>query len=174
MAEANVGDVMVRLKMYMESDALDFQKTGRAVLVVEDGVAELPLPQGKPGRNGDPGPAGSSLRPDLVLDEESDSAALEVLRRYSANWRATGADRRQFFAINKPTKSGFFYNQAGWTIMRDIFGANSEIAAGEFTFPTLFRNVAREPVTPIDGVVVYAQEGVLKVKKADGTVKTIA
>jgi hypothetical protein len=37
MAESKIGDITTRLAFYTEGDALDFQKTGRAVLVVEDG-----------------------------------------------------------------------------------------------------------------------------------------
>lgn len=174
MAESKIGDITTRLTFYTESDALDFQKTGRAVLVVEDGVAELPLPAGGKGDPGPRGEPGSSLRPDLILDETTDSAALDVLQRYSSSWRAAGTDRDGFFAINKPTKSGFFYSRSGWAVMRDIFGSNSEIIAGEFTLPTYFRNVKAAPETPSDGVVVYCEGNTLKAKKTDGTVVEIA
>lgn len=174
MAESKIGDITTRLAFYTEGDALDFQKTGRAVLVVEDGVAELPLPAGKQGNPGPKGDPGSSLRPDLILDETTDSAALGVLQRYSSAWRAAGTDREGFFAINKPTKSGFFYSRSGWTVMRDIFGGSSELVAGEFTLPAYFRNVAAAPEAPADGVVLYSEDNKLKVKKTDGTVVELA
>ena len=76
MSEATVGDIIARFRWMSEPDALDFEKTGRMVLVVEDGVMQVPLPRGKQGESGPSGPRGSSLRPDLVLDEETDGAAL--------------------------------------------------------------------------------------------------
>lgn len=174
MAESKIGDITTRLVFYSESDALDFKKTGRAVLVVEDGVAELPLPAGEDGKPGPAGPKGDPLRPDLVLDETTDSAALAVLQQRSSTWRTTGVDRTGFFALNKPTKSGFFYSRSGWSVIRDIFGGASEITAGEFLMPTYFRNVDAEPEAPADGCVVYSSNNELKVKKADGTVVKLA
>lgn len=174
MAEAKVGDILTRLEFYTESDALDFQKTGRLVIVAEDGVAELPLPKGPQGDDGPRGPSGSSLRPDLVLDEETDGEALTKLQERSVTWRTGSVDRDGYFAINKPTGSGFFYSRGGWTVLRDIFGGSSEIVAGEFTFPVFYRNVEAPPATPIGGVVVYSEAGSLKAKKPDGTVVTLA
>lgn len=174
MAEAKVGDILTRLEFYTEGDALDFQQTGRLVIVAEDGVAELPLPKGPPGETGPRGPSGSSLRPDLVLDESTDGNALQRLQERSTTWRTGTVDREGYFAINKPTGSGFFYSRGGWTVLRDIFGGNSEIVAGEFTFPVFYRNVDAEPATPIGGVAVYAEGDSLKAKKPDGTVVTLA
>ncbi len=174
MAEAKVGDILTRLEFYQEDDPLDFQRTGRAVLVVEDGVAELPLPAGKQGEPGPRGVSGSSLRPDLVLDEATDGEALDVLQARSTTWRTGGIERDGYFALNKPTKSGFFYTRGGWSIIRDVFGGQSEIVAGEFTFPVKFEDVLVEPTTPVGGVTLFSQTGSLKVKKPDGTVVTLA
>ena len=48
-----VSDIVARLTFTMDGDALDFAKTGRGVLVVEDRHANIPLPKGD---KGDPGP----------------------------------------------------------------------------------------------------------------------
>ena len=168
-----IGDFLVRLDFYSEADALDFEKTGRAVLVVEDGLANMPLPKGDKGKKGDRGEPGSSLRPDLILDEPTDSLALEKLQERSVTWRTGDIDRDGYFALNKPTKSGFFYTRGGWAVIRDVFGGQSEIVAGEFTMPTTFTNVPTEPPAPINGVTLFAQAGSLKLKKSNGTVVTI-
>ena len=167
--EAVVGDVTARIRFYMDSDPLDFRKTGRAVLVMEDNYAEIPLPAGPPGKQGPRGEPGSSLRPDLVLDETEDSDAMKKLQERSATWRSTGVDKDGYFAINKPTKTGFFYTRGGWTVIRDIFGGGSEIVAGEFTFPTNLRNVTKTPPAPADGILLYCEGNQLKAKKSDGS-----
>lgn len=174
MAEAKVGDILTRLEFYTEGNALDYQSTGRAVFVVEDGVGNLPLPAGPQGDQGPKGDPGGKLTPDLILQEVSDGAALTKLQSRSATWRTGNINMDGYFAINEPTGSGFFYTRGGWAIYRDVFGANTEITPGEFDLPVQFNNVSEVPPTPASGVVMYAEAGDLKVKKADGTVVKIA
>lgn len=174
MAEAKVGDILARLEFYTEGDALDFQNTGRLVIVAEDGVAEIPLPTGPRGKEGPRGPAGTTLIPQLILDEPTDGQALDRLQARSTTWRTGSIDRDGYFAINKATMTGFMYTRGGWSLIRNIFGGQGEIVAGEFNLPVTYNNVESEPSTPIGGVTVYAQGGVLKAKKPDGTVVTLA
>lgn len=174
MAEAKVGDILTRLEFYTEGDALDFQKTGRAVFVVEDGVAELPLPAGPQGEQGEPGEPGGKLAPDLILQETTDGLALSKLQDRSATWRTGNIDMNGYFAINEPTGSGFFYTRGGWAIYRDVFGANTEISPGEFDMPVQFNNVEEAPPAPASGVTLFAESDSLKVIKPDGTVVVIA
>lgn len=174
MSEATVGDIIARFRWMSESDALDFEKTGRMVLVVEDGVMQVPLPRGKQGDAGPSGPRGSSLRPDLVLDEETDGAALLKLQERSVGWRNAGQDRENYFAINKPTLTGFFYTRGGWVTIRNLFGGQGENVASEYDLPVTLRNVDVEPETPDSGVRLFCQGDTLKAKKIDGSVVDIA
>lgn len=174
MADQNtLGDILVRLRFSEDGDALDFKKTRRAFLLVEDGVAELPIPSGPPGKEGPQGPPGSSLAIDLVLDEESDNMALEKLRDRTSRMRAIGTPIKQFFAINKVTKTGFVYTRGGWVMLRNLFGDRGEIAPGEFNMPAKFNFVENEPATPVGGIVVYAHGGQLKMKNSAGQVKVL-
>ena len=170
---ATVSDIAARLVFTMDGDALDFEKTGRGVIVVEDNSANIPLPQGPKGDPGDPGQPGRMVV-SLVLDEVTDSAALEVLKRRSATWSTLDQDRIGYFAINEPTRSGFFYTRGGWVIIRNIFGSGAEIAPGEFSQPVTYTNVDSEPGPTATGVVVYSFEGRLKAVRPDGTRVTIA
>lgn len=169
----SIGDILVRLSFFNEGDALDFKNTGRAVLVVEDGVAELPLPKGEQGPAGERGPAGAPLRPDIILDEKDDSMALEKLKSRGAEFRAKGVGYQGYFALNKPTMSAFFYTRGGWVVVRDIFGGRTEITAGEFSLPVKVNFVEEEPPTPIGGITLFAHNGELKIKKPDGSVKVL-
>lgn len=170
---ATVNDIAARLVFTMDGDALDFEKTGRGVIVVEDNRADIPLPQGPKGDQGDPGEPGRMVV-SLVLDETTDSAALEVLKQRSATWSTTNQDRIGYFAINEPTRSGFFYTRGGWVIIRNIFGTGSEITPGEFVQPVTYTNVSSEPAQSAEGVVVYSFGGRLKAVRPDGTRVTIA
>lgn len=170
---ATVSDIAARLVFTMDGDALDFEKTGRGVIVVEDSSANIPLPQGPKGDTGDPGQPGRMVV-SLVLDETTDSAALEVLKRRSATWSTLDQNRVGYFAINEPTRSGFFYTRGGWVIIRNIFGTGAEIAPGEFSQPVTYANLESEPAPTEVGVVVYAFEGGLKAVRPDGTRVTIA
>lgn len=170
---ATVSDIAARLVFTMDGDALDFEKTGRGVIVVEDNRADIPLPQGPKGDQGDPGEPGRMVV-SLVLDETTDSAALEVLKRRSATWSTLNQDRIGYFAINAPTRSGFFYTRGGWVIIRNIFGTGSEITPGEFVQPVTYANVSSEPAPTAEGVVVYSFRGRLKAVRPDGTRVTIA
>lgn len=169
-----IGDILVRLEFYSEGDALDFKNTGRAVLLVEDGVASLPLPRGDKGEKGDKGDPGGKLTPDLITDEPTDSEALAKLQARSEGWRQKNSYPNGFFAINKQTRSGFFWTRGGWVVLPDVFGANSEIAPGEFSKPVHFKPVPLEPSNPKEGAVMYFHNGELKVRKQDGTVKILA
>ncbi|ATW58632.1 hypothetical protein SEA_ZION_35 [Corynebacterium phage Zion] len=170
---ATVNDIAARLVFTMDGDALDFEKTGRGVIVVEDNEADIPLPKGPKGDPGDPGEPGRMVV-SLVLDETTDSAALEVLKRRSATWSTLNQDYVGYFAINEPTRSGFFYTRGGWVIIRNIFGTGAEIAPGEFSQPVTYANVSSEPASTEAGVVVYSFEGSLKAVRPDGTRVTIA
>lgn len=97
--ERKYSEVLARLKFTTESDALDFQRTGRMPVIVEDGMLDIPLPAGPQG------PPGS------------------------------------------------IENNSG-----EVF----------------IKNVTTEPVKPVGGVVIYAQNGQLKVKNPSGTVKVLA
>ena len=167
-----VQDITTRLIFTMDGDALDFAKTGRGVMVVEDKYANLPLPKGDPGEKGAPGEPGN-LRVSLVLDETTDSSALEVLKRRSAAWAGTEVDNVGYFALNEPTRTGFFYTRGGWVAVRDIFGNASEVTPGTFGLPVTYENVAAEPTPAVDGVVVYAFGGSLIAMKQDGTKVTL-
>lgn len=173
MAEATVGDILARLEFKTEGDALDFQKTGRAVFVVEDSIGNLPLPAGEKGDDGEKGDPGGKLSPDLILQETTDGLALQKLQERSATWRGGSIDMNGYFAINEPTNSGFFYTRGGWAIYRDVFGANTEITPGEFTLPVTFNNVSEAPEAPSSGVVLYAEGDSLKLKKPNGSVVTL-
>lgn len=169
---ANVRDLLVRLKFHTEGDGLDFERTGRAAFVVEDGFGELPLPSGQKGDKGDKGDPGEPLYPDLVIGG-TDNDALKELQKRSAAWRIDPT-RDRFFAINRDTKSGFMYTRGGWTIIRNLFSGTSEITAGEFTKPVKLSNVNSEPAKPENGVVLFAQDNKLYAKLPDGTKKQIA
>lgn len=173
MAESTVGELIARLEFKTEGDALDFQRTGRAVFVVEDGVGHLPLPAGPRGTPGPKGDPGSRLTPNLIMQELTDGAALTKLQTLSQNWRNGEINRDGYFAINEPTGTGFFYTRGGWTTYRDVFGANSEIAPGEFELPVFFKNLASEPPAQAGGVTLFSQGNLLKIKKPDGTVVTL-
>lgn len=162
---ATVSDIAARLVFTMDGDALDFEKTGRGVIVVEDNRADIPLPRGPKGDKGDPGEPGRMVV-SLVLDETTDSAALEVLKRRSATWSTLNQDRIGYFAINEPTRSGFFYTRGGWVIIRNIFGTGAH--------PVTYTNVSSEPAPTEEGVVVYSFGGRLKAVRPDGTRVTIA
>lgn len=163
-----IQDVLVRLTAFDESDPLDFKNKRRAVFVIEDGMANLPLPKGDKGDKGDAGPKGDPLKPDLIIDYPTDSEALAYLGTRTTGWDSS---KTGYFVINKTTKSGFFWQNGGWAVIPSLFTSS---AAGEFTIPTLFRNVASAPATPSTGVVVYAEGNSLKAKKSDGTVVTLA
>lgn len=167
----NLSDLLVRLRFYTEGDGLDFEKTRRAAFVVEDGYGELPLPSGQKGDKGDTGDPGPALYPDLVMGG-SDSEALKALQKRSTAWKTDPTESR-FFVINRDTKTGFFYTRGGWTIIRNLFGANSEITPGEFQQPVTYKNVATEPEKPVDGVVVFAQGGKLFMKNPAGEKKQL-
>lgn len=162
---ATVSDIAARLVFTMDGDALDFEKTGRGVIVIEDNRADIPLPRGPKGDKGDPGEPGRMVV-SLVLDETTDSAALEVLKRRSATWSTLNQDRIGYFAINEPTRSGFFYTRGGWVIIRNIFGTG--------VHPVTYTNVSSEPAPTEEGVVVYSFGGRLKAVRPDGTRVTIA
>lgn len=168
-----VSDIVARLTFTMDGDALDFAKTGRGVLVVEDRHASIPLPKGDKGDKGDPGKPGH-MRVDLVTDETTDVKALEVLKRRSATWSALDQDRVGYFALNEPTRSGFFFTRGGWVLVRDVFGSSSEIAPGEFSQPVLYANVAAHPTASAEGVQVYSLAGRLYALRPDGTRVTLA
>lgn len=168
-----VNDFLVRLEVHTEGDGLDFQETGRGVFVVEDGVGNMPLPRGEKGETGEKGDPGGRLTPQLIMQEVSDGAALTKLQERSQTWRTGNVNRDGYFAINQPTGSGFFYTRGGWVIYRDVFGANSEVVAGEFDLPVTFANASEEPEAPSSGVTMYAQGNELKIKKPNGTVVTL-
>ena len=168
-----VSDIVARLTFTMDGDALDFAKTGRGVLVVEDRHANIPLPKGDKGDQGEKGDPGQ-LKVDLVLDEKSDSDALGVLKRRSASWTALDRSKVGFFALNEPTRSGFFFTRGGWVIVRDVFGASTEIAPGEFSQPVLYADVADHPTASAEGVQVYSLAGRLYALRPDGTRVTLA
>lgn len=168
-----ISDIITRLTFTMDGDALDFAKTGRGVLVVEDRHANLPLPKGDKGDKGDPGSPGN-LKVDLVLSEKTDSDALVALRARSTGWTALDNSKIGFFALNEPTRSGFFFSRGGWVIVRDVFGASSEIAPGEHTQPVLHKNVANHPSPSAEGVKVYSLAGRLYALRPDGTRVTLA
>ncbi|MDD2326589.1 MAG: hypothetical protein PHW63_11465 [Alphaproteobacteria bacterium] len=168
-----VSEIAARLVFTMDGDALDFAKTGRGVLVVEDNAASLPLPKGDKGDRGDKGDPGN-LKVDLVLDEVTDSAALAVLRTRSVNWTALDESKIGFFALNEPTRTGFFFSRAGWVTVRDVFGANSEITPGEFTRPVLYKDREQHPTASVGGVTVYSLGGRLYALRPDGTRVTLA
>lgn len=170
---ATYEDIILRLKVSSESDALDFEKTGRMAIVVEDGDATLPLPKGDPGPQGPAGPRGGKMIPDLVLDESTDSEALAKLKTRSRAWTTAGEDRDQYFALNKATKTAFFFTRGGWVTVRDVFGGSTEVVAAEMTLPMKFSNVTSAPPTPSDGVVLYAEGNQLKMKNPSGTVKVL-
>lgn len=175
MAEQKVGEILARLSFMQESDVLDFAKTGRAVLVVEDNQANLPLPAGPAGPQGPKGEPGSALRADLVLDEETDSVALEKLNTRSRAWSREDVRFQGYFAINKPTKSGFMFTRGGWVVIRDIFGSSTELIPAETTLPIIFDSVTVEPSAPEDGkVALFAQDGKLMVKFSNGTTKVLS
>lgn len=169
---ATWNDIILRLQVSSESDALDFEKTGRMPIIVEDGQANLPLPKGDKGDKGDPGPRGGKMVPDLVLDESTDSAALEKLKLRSRAWVTAGEERNEYFAINKKTKTGFMFTRGGWVTIRDIFGGATEVVPAELTLPLLIKNGA-PPGKPTDGVYLYAEGGQLKMKNPAGTVKVL-
>lgn len=168
-----VSDIVARLTFTMDGDALDFAKTGRGVLVVEDRHANIPLPKGDKGDPGEPGKPGS-LRVDLVIKETTDAQALEVLKRRSATWSALDQNRVGYFALNEPTRSGFFFTRGGWVLVRDVFGSGSELAPGEFSQPVLYANVADHPTASAEGVQVYSLAGRLYALRPDGTRVTLA
>lgn len=168
-----VSDIVARLTFTMDGDALDFAKTGRGVLVVEDRHASIPLPKGDKGDPGEPGKPGR-MRVDLVVDETTDAKALEVLKRRSASWSALDQEKVGYFALNEPTRSGFFFTRGGWVIVRDVFGTGSEIAPGEFSQPVLYANVAAHPTASAEGVQVYSLAGRLYALRPDGTRVTLA
>lgn len=168
-----IGDFLVRLDVYSEADPLDFRNTHRGVFIVEDGVAELPLPKGDKGEQGDKGDPGPPLRPDLVLDETTDGKALTKLQERSGAWRRNGMVKKGFFALNKQTKTGFFYSRGGWVTIPDIFSGAAELSPAEYNLPVKFTNVTVEPATPTDGIILYAQNNQLKMKTPSGTVKVL-
>lgn len=172
--ESTIGDLVARFTYMTEADALDFEKTGRLVLVAEDGFMNHPLPSGKQGEQGEPGPPGPPLRPDLVLDEATDGEALAKLQERSVGWRNAGITEQRYFAINKPTKSGFFYTRGGWVIIRDIFGGNSEISAAHFTMPVTFDEVETPPPAPTSGITLFAHEGLLKTISPTGEIRELS
>lgn len=53
--QPTVGDLTARLEFRYENDPLDFLKTGKGYLVVDDKVATIPLPTGEKGEKGDTG-----------------------------------------------------------------------------------------------------------------------
>lgn len=173
MAEKKVGDVLARFTYMTEDDVLDFQRTGRLVLVAEDSMMELPLPRGKAGEPGPPGKPGGPLRPDLGLSEPTDGEALEKLQSLSRGWRSAGRDRENYFAYNIPTRSGFFYTRGGWIIARDVFGVSSEIVVQETRLPLTLLDVAETPSAPEEGVTLFSEGGVLKKITSDGTVSEV-
>lgn len=173
MAE-KIGDFLVRLDVYSEGDPLDFRNTHRGVFVVEDSMANLPLPKGDRGEKGEKGDPGGPLRPDLVLSEPTDGEALKKLQRQSSGWRRNKeAKEKGYFAINAPTKSGFFYTRGGWVIIRDIFSGAAELAPAEYESPVTFKNVTKEPPAPTNGVTLFAQGNVLKAKLPNGSVRSV-
>lgn len=171
--EVSIGDVIARFRWMSEADALDFERTGRMVMVVEDGVMEIPLPRGPQGGPGPTGPRGNPLRPDLVLDEDTDGAALIKLQERSVGWRNAGQDRENYFAINKPTLTGFFYTRGGWVTIRNIFGGQGENVAAEYDLPITLRNTS-EPTAPDSGIRLFCENDTLKAKKPSGEVVTVA
>ena len=171
--ESTIGDLIARFTYMTEADALDFEKTGRLVLVAEDGFMNHPLPRGKQGDPGEPGPPGPPLRPDLVLDEVTDAEALAKLQERSVTWRNAGITDQRYFAINKTTKSGFFYTRGGWVIIRDIFGGSSEISAAHFTMPVTFDEVDVPPSAPSSGITLFAHEGSLKTISPTGEIREL-
>lgn len=173
---ATIKDILVRLKFYDEGDPFGLEETGRTFLVVEDSQAELELPRGKRGSQGKQGLPGAPLSPDRVLEYETEGEVQAELRRLSGAWKTDGnaSDKRGFFIINAPTKSGYFYALQGWVFIPDIFGSSRELTSGLFTKPVTFMDVNVEPASPVGGVTVYAQGGVLKAKKEDGSVVELA
>ena len=164
-----VSDIAARLVFTMDGDALDFAKTGRGVLVVEDQAATIPLPKGDKGDKGDPG----NLRVDLVLNEPTDSDALSVLRRRSVSWTALDSSKVGYFALNEPTRTGFFFSRGGWVAVRDVFGSSSEITPGEFHLPVIYQDLPDHPLPNPKGVTVYSLGGRLFALRADGTRATL-
>lgn len=53
--QPTVGDLTARLEFRYENDPLDFLKTGKGYLVVDDKVATIPLPTGEKGEKGETG-----------------------------------------------------------------------------------------------------------------------
>ena len=53
--QPTIGDLTARLEFRYENDPLDFLKTGKGYLVVDDKVANVPLPRGEKGEKGDTG-----------------------------------------------------------------------------------------------------------------------
>lgn len=173
MAE-KIGDFLVRLDVYSEGDPLDFKNTHRGVFVVEDRMANLPLPKGDKGEKGEKGDPGGPLRVDLVLSEPTDALALQKLQQRSGGWRRSRNQKdKSYFAINAPTKSGFFYSRGGWVIIHDIFSGAAELTPAEYESPVTFKNVTTEPPTPTNGVTLFAQGNGLKVKLPNGSVRSI-
>lgn len=66
-----ISDITTRLTFTMDGDALDFAKTGRGVLVVEDNQASLPLPKGDKGDKGDPGVIPSTFASPITYKNRS-------------------------------------------------------------------------------------------------------
>lgn len=171
--EAKIGDVLARFEIMTEADALDFEKTGRAVLIVEDNAMGIPLPRGKQGEPGEPGEPGPKFSPDLFLREATDGEALSRLQRLSAGWREAGSANINYTALNEPTGSAFFYTRGGWHVYRDFMGGRSELIAGEYELPITLRNT-EQPEPPTEGIRLFAEGDQLKAIKTDGTVSVIA
>lgn len=166
---ATVRDLVARLEFTTEADALDFLQTGRMALLMEDNQLNIPLPTGPKGEQGPPGPAGKPLRPDIVIDEPTDLQAMEKLRAQARQLKALNQEVNGYFAINKPTKTGFFYTRGGWVTIESLFGGSSEVVPGKFTLPVYFESVA-EPQPPASGCVMYFHDNKLKIRKSNGAV----
>lgn len=163
-----IKDFTARLRVTASSDVLDFMRTGTGVFILEDGVGELPLPQGEPGA------AGWTLPVDALVSFDSELEREAASRKVKSNYRQSGI---ALFNVTDRSLHVFNPSRQEWSEQKAALTDfnQAQLSVGATQGPLVFENLQERPKTGdyLGSCILYCYKDSLIFRNSKGNERHI-